>query len=191
MAKSLIERDEKTKLKEISKKLFYEIDMLNISAVKVNNAVRGKTIAMDKNDKEKIWKYQVDLNFYLESFSIHARNLIEFLKAKITKKYVRAEHFLDKEKNLELKKIMIKNSRLVTYILEKSNKQVVHLTFDRIESKFQGSNKSWDMKKIELFNEILKHFLESVKEELICDELIELKKHKNIHRYYISRYIEH
>lgn len=180
------------KLKEVSEHLFYEIDMLNISAVKANNAVRKKTIAIDKSDKEKMWKAQVELNLALDSFAIHARNLIEFFKFKIIKgkNYVRAEHYLSKEDMVEFRENIQENSALVKYIYSKATRQVVHLTFDRIEPEFKGDNKAWDLKTVDDFNKIIKSFLELVSEEKLCPDLIKLKEIEKPSRSYIKQYIE-
>ncbi len=180
------------KLKEASTHLFYEIDMLNISAIKTHNAIRKKMLAKDRGDKEKCLDAQIELNAYLDSFAIHARNLIDFFKGKIIKgkTYIRAEHYLDEQKIKEFRLLMRGKSDLVKYILDKANHQVAHLTFDRIEDKFKGSNKGWDLNKIEDFNEIIKQFLTLTIEEFLCDNLIKWKKMDYPFRYYIQRYIE-
>jgi len=191
---TIVELSEKDRLKEISVHLFYEIDMLNISAVKANNMV-SKILHAKINDCDDsiIWKYQANLNCYLDSYAVHARSLTEFLKFKIKKEditSVRAEHFLNEKKNNEFKKICDNESKLLNNIVRKANKQVTHLTYNRIQPEFQNENKGWEMRDIYRFNELFKNFLELVNEDLICKNLIDWKEKDNISRHYISRYIE-
>ena len=183
---------ESKNLKEASEHLFYEIDMLNISAVKVNNAVRKKRLAKDKSNRKDEWDAQVELNLSLDSFAIHARNLIEFFKGKEIKgkNYMRAEHYLTEENMNEFRKIMQENSDLVKYVFDKANHQVAHLTFERIEPKFKGSNKAWDLKKIDNFNKIIKSFLDLTPKENLCANLNEWKKTDEPFPNYVERYIE-
>lgn len=183
--------DEK-KLQEISEHLFYEIDMLNITAVKVNNSIRKKIFSQDKGDSEGAWRHQIEINCYLDSFAIHARNLIEFFCGKTIegKNYVRAEHFLESEKIQEFKRFIHGKKSLLKYVMDKTNHQVVHLTFDRIEPRFQGISKTWDLKKIDQFNQIIKKILDMVDEKLLCNELIKWKKNEQPFHAYISRYAE-
>ncbi|MFW5990746.1 MAG: hypothetical protein ACOCQX_00815 [Candidatus Nanoarchaeia archaeon] len=183
---------EPIKLKEASVHLFYEIDMLNMTAVKVNNAIRKKIFAKDKHNKEGVWSAQIELNLSIESFAIHARNLVEFFNGKVVKRknYIRAEHYLNKENTQKFREIMDKNSALVKYIFDKANHQIAHLTFERIEPRFKGANKAWDLKKIDAFNSIIKSFLDLTSENILSDNLIKWKKFENPFQYYIRRYSE-
>ena len=142
--------------------------MLNISAVKIHNTVRKKISArFIKNDKERVWEAQVELNLSLDSFAIHARNLIEFFYFDIKqgKDYVRSEHYLDDERNKKFKSWIKEFDFDWKNILDKANNQVAHLSFNRNEPRFQGDGKAWHIKIVYQFNEIVKTFLEMADEK--------------------------
>jgi len=181
---------EEKELKEMSTHIFYEIEMLNISAIKIHNLIRRKISALEEQNKEKTWQIQINLNVFIESFAIHSRNLIEFLQNDVCKNYVRAKHYLNDKNIITFREFMKQKSSLVKYIQDKTNNQVAHLTFDRINDRFKEKGKSWDLKKIHDFNEILKEFLSLAEEKFLCENLIKLKQEKNIFHYYAQKYIE-
>lgn len=182
--------DEKT-LNELSEYLFYEIEMLNISVVKANNAMRKKIISKYTNHKGII-NAQIELNLALDSFAIHYRNLFNFFVGKRRDRgnYVLAEHYLDRDKMKEFKEMIEKRRKSLNHFSDKVNNQVAHLTFDRIGPKFTGTNKSWDLQKIHEFNEIIKYFLELVDDNKLCTKLNEWKNQEYPHRTYVRKYIE-
>jgi len=136
--------------------LFYEIEMLNKSfLLKINS----------KNMLE---------NCRIESFLIHARNLIDFLEDhKMNKDDILCSNFIDKdEKNI--KKV---NISIPWQIKRGINKHLSHLTLQRTKEKL-----SWNMKIIkDNINKGLSVFLKQISSKyfptkggLILDDFIKL-----------------
>src|SRR4030042_2405828 len=74
-------------LKKLSRHLYYEMETLQYARDRAEDA------SYDQN--------QGDKNCFVEAFSIHMRNLIEFLIFKPLRNYVRAEHFIDDRSKLK------------------------------------------------------------------------------------------
>jgi hypothetical protein len=183
---------ELNKLKSASEHIFYEIEMLNISAIKAWNARRRKVFAEDRRQRKIKWDAQIKLNLALDSFAIHARNILELFIGKINthKKNIKAQHYLTSEKFKEFQKVIQDNILFINKILDKANHQVAHLTFDRLNPRFIGINKAWDLTIIHKLNEIIRNFLNLVQKEKLCDKLVEWRQNEESHSFYVRRYIE-
>ncbi len=126
--------------------LKYELDMLIWSAGIL------ATLAMIKDKGLLPWAIN---NAVLESFSIHARNLIDFLYSKSLNKDrptdIVVDDFIDQP---TLSKFLPPIDPLLKEVITKANKQVAHLTRDRIDYELQG--KEWRF--IEVANKIVSVF---------------------------------
>ncbi len=130
----------------------YEFDMLLASASICESNVPSNTLI----------GFPIH-NSMLESFSIHSRNLIDFFypSEKITKSNtdISIIDYID-EKNLgKLPQI----SELLRIARIKANKQVAHLTTDRMTKYITDEEKGWDFKQIsieisKLFNKMARYF---------------------------------
>lgn len=137
-------------LKKVSEHLLYEIQMLS------------GTSQLSDSDKVKN-------NALLESFSIHARVLLDFLyKTKGQPDDALATDFFDDP--LEWQKYIEEKSVILKKINTRVGKEIAHLTYKRLE--VPPEEKAWDRQPIcEEINEIFKKFLEIVSKEKICDKL--------------------
>jgi hypothetical protein len=97
----------------------------------------------------------VVFNGLLNTFSIHARNLIQFLYAnsmgKVKQSDVIIEYYVNE---VDLSNNLPVISKLLDEVIIKANKQVAHLTVERIE--YEDHGKAWNF--IEIANEILQIF---------------------------------
>lgn len=146
-------------LKEASFHLNYEINMLFISRVALSEA---------KNNASGAIKNGYLLNAILESFLIHARNLIDFFYLDSPRPDdVVAEHFI-KNWNRQRPPVtdLLKNTK------SQANKHLAHLTYQRRSL----DQPSWAFERIErdLIN-VLKKFFEYALEEKLCHEIITTK----------------
>jgi len=85
-------------------------------------------------------KDQLFVNILLESFSIHSRNLFDFLypKSKSKNDDILVYDYIQFKKLYNINKTKKKE---LNFIIRKANKQVAHLTYSR--NKFGTKNKPW------------------------------------------------
>lgn len=134
-------------LKEYAEEhLQYEVDMLVWSA-----GILARLASL-KNEGHLPWSIN---NGLLNSFSAHARNLIAFLYSRpMGKEFstdIVIEDFVDEE---IVNKHLVEIDPLLEEAIKKANKQVAHLTMERIE--YEESGKAWRF--IEVAQAILKAF---------------------------------
>lgn len=126
--------------------LKYELDMLIWSA--------GILATLGTVSDKGLLPWAIN-NSVLESFAIHARNLVDFLYARSRNKDRKSdlviEDYIDTE---TLAKVMPKITPLLEQAITKSNKQVAHLTIERIDYEREG--KAWSF--IDVAREILAVF---------------------------------
>ncbi len=145
-------------LKKASKHLFYEIWMLNeTSKIGSENTVKN--------------------NAYIESFGIHARCVLYFLRDETKKDDMLATDFVENPQ--EWKEYIREKSEVLSNILKNLNKRVnkelAHLTYARLEVK--PEEKGWGRREIaKEINTLFKEFLERVPKERFCNEIIEFEK---------------
>lgn len=142
--------------------LRYEIDMLTCSAGIL-------TYLKDYGDKGYLpWAIN---NGILNTFTLHARNLISFLYSRTLKRDFPSDIILEDyvEESL-IAKYLPSIDPLLMEALEKASKQVAHLTMERIE--YEQSGKEWKFIEIsksirKAFAAIAPHFSDSkISEEL-------------------------
>ena len=130
-------------LKYANEHLQYEIDLLTWSA----GILASLASHIDKGQLPRAIR-----NSILESFALHARNLIDFLYTPA--KYptdVALENFVDAG---PIACFLPAISSLLEEARTKANKQAAHLTTDRIE--YERAGKEW--RYLEIANQILKAF---------------------------------
>lgn len=137
---------DKQLLEYANEHLQYEVDMLVWSA--------GILAFLARHMREGYLPWAIN-NGLLNSFALHARNLINFLYSRsIGKDYptdIVLEDYISDEATLEH---LHEKTPLLEEALIKSNKQVAHLSMERIQYEQEG--KEW--KFIELSKQILKAF---------------------------------
>ena len=147
---------------------YYEVTMLIYSYLKLIQ------IQIINDNSEK--------NIAIETFVLHGRNLFEFyfLKERIKKDDARIFDFIP-IKNLNFIK---DNSFLVEYeFKEKSNKQIAHLNYTRLEYE-NTLKKSWDINRImKEFILITKYFIEELSKEYKGENIMFLKELLNKNKY--------
>jgi len=162
--KTVIKKEGKYLKKFLNEHFVYEANALYFAMVKLH-------------DQDKIEnKNQDEINMALESFLFHGRNLIEFFYYKNdAENYSRAFHFIEKDEWL---KIRPKKTKQISEVQDRSNKEIVHLTYDRIagsppEKNWNCSNTFGD------FLEIIKIFLNQLPKKYYEDKIINLKNNIN------------
>lgn len=118
----------------------YEFDMLIWTA--------GGLIAVLSQDHKNLVHWMLR-NALLNTFSIHARNLIAFLYARTLPRLKESPSDILIEDYVDAA-LVLKHRTLITTLLEtaitKANKQVAHLTKERID--FEKAGKGWDFPQI-------------------------------------------
>jgi len=135
------EMDEKTKQQEMLRELHYEVGMFNHAAIFLTNHLSVNNI---------------QINTYVESFLMHARNLIDFLEDWKDKNDVRCSDFGILAQSVVLP---VGNTK------QEINKYLSHITKQRIKTQ------SPDWKFDEIRNEInqkIKNFLEMLPDEFVA-----------------------
>ncbi len=116
-----------------------------------------------------------DKNSFVESYAIHVRNLVEFLRCKPKGEYVRAEDYLEQKDIVEWRTFLSKYAKTFSTIQEKSAVQLAHLSYDR--SNYAGNKKAWEFKYCRVIDECLVKWLSLVPKSRISEGLKKLIPH--------------
>jgi len=122
----------------------YELDMLQWSTVALLN--------MNPDPGGNVPSLIFSKNALLETFAIHSRNLIDFLYPpnKVRKTDVTIKDYINDKANLKIPECQKPLDEART----KANKQVAHLTTDRIDYEITG--KEWGF--LDIYNAIIDQF---------------------------------
>lgn len=146
-------------LRESSRHLFYEFTML------IGSSSQALILASSLQPGNVIG------NALVESFALHTRNLIEFLYAGIPNEDdVITEDFIQNWDS-----VGPKITENLASVKKRVHKEVAHLTYTRIGISLV--DKIWQTQDIITeIEEVFKEFLINCSENLICEQLIKLKK---------------
>ena len=147
-----------SELRRASGHLYYEIEMFaGCAQVLAKGAYKDRTVT----------------NALLESFTIHARAILDFLYARESarKENVIAEDFFDEPSLWH--SVRPRKTRLLSSIHKRVGKEIAHLTYTR--QKVTPEAKKWYYLRIhdDVF-EVLKLFLEKVPQSRLDQRLLEL-----------------
>jgi len=150
----------------------YLKNYLNEHFVYETNALcyaKARLVEINESEGRK----QDEINMALESFLFHSRNLIEFFYYdRDAKNYSRAFHFIGRGKWLEERP---QKTKLIEEVKDRANKEIVHLTYDRILG--TPPEKKWDWP--DAFSDLLKvikTFLDLLPEEYCGNGINNLKE---------------
>jgi len=166
----LLKRKSDDKLRAASEHIHYEIIMLHHTMISILQC-----------------EVPADRNAMLESYAIHVRNLIEFIREPTGGSYVRAVDYLNDDQLKEWRNIVASHKLEFDEAWKKASEQVAHLTYQR--TNYIGVKKAWKLDYCFTINACLSRWVELIPSERVIPGMKGLVMHFQENKDWLKRKI--